>query len=67
EVKLAISQEIANMIEKKKVTQEMVGKHLGISQCRVSNIINGKVDNISLDKLFIYSFLLGIKNIKKHL
>ncbi|EIV8508215.1 XRE family transcriptional regulator [Vibrio parahaemolyticus] len=67
EVKLAISCEIANTIEKKQITQEMVGERLGIAQGRVSNIINGKVDNISLDKLFIYSYLLGVKSIKKHL
>ena len=51
--------EIAQTIKKQKLTQKRVAEILGITQPKVSCLINGKLSMFSLDNLLVYLKALG--------
>ncbi len=51
-----LAEELRQWIERKKLTQARAAKRLGITQPRVSEIVRGKVDLLSLD------YLVGLCN-----
>lgn len=46
-----LAEELRQWIERKKLTQARAAKQLGVSQPRVSEIVRGRVDLLSLDYL----------------
>ncbi|WMS89298.1 helix-turn-helix domain-containing protein [Pleionea litopenaei] len=53
---------IRNIIEKNGWSQSEAANKLGVSQPRISNILNGKIDVVSLDCLFSILDKLGFKS-----
>lgn len=57
--KARLAIEIIQIIRQRKLTQTDAAKLMGIKQPRVSNIVRGRLDEISLDSLFEYLHRLG--------
>ena len=55
--KLAV--EIFKIIRRRRLTQAAAGKLLGISQPKVSALLNGRLDGFSTDRLFRFLNALG--------
>lgn len=51
--------ELTKVIEKKKLTRKEVGRILDMQQPNVSNLLNGKLGRMSIDRLTKYLHLLG--------
>ena len=51
-LKVKIALAITSMIQDKKLTQVQVGKVIGESQARVSNLVRGRLGRFSVQKLF---------------
>ena len=47
------------IIKEQNITQSELAEKLGVSQPRVSNLINGKSDKFSIDSLLQFLFKLG--------
>ncbi|MCB9062149.1 MAG: XRE family transcriptional regulator [Halobacteriovoraceae bacterium] len=58
-VKAEIHSKIIKEIEKNKITSRELEKLLDKPQPRVSELLNGKISNISIEKLLDYLNLLG--------
>ena len=52
---------IRNICYERGLNQSAVAKHLGIPQPRVSDIMNGKVNACTAEKLFSYLSKLGVE------
>ncbi|WP_337030399.1 helix-turn-helix domain-containing protein [Pantoea agglomerans] len=50
---------IRKMIQERGLSQTKAAKLLGTTQTRISEIVNGKIENHSIDKLFMMLSLLG--------
>ena len=46
--------QIRNIIKNKKIKQEQAGKVLGISQAELSNLVRGKMENFTIDRIIKY-------------
>jgi len=57
--KSAIAAKIFKIIRKRRLTQAAAGKLLGISQPKVSALLNGRLDGFSTDRLFRFLTKLG--------
>ncbi len=53
-VKATIALSIGELIEKRGLTQEEAGTILGLSQSSVSNLVRGKLDKFTIDRLMRY-------------
>jgi predicted XRE-type DNA-binding protein len=53
-VKATIALSIGELIEKRGLTQEEAGSILGLRQSSVSNLVRGKLDKFTLDRLIRY-------------
>lgn len=58
-LKVRIAIAITATIKKRKLTQVQVGKIIGESQARVSNLVRGQLDRFSVEKLFLILLALG--------
>lgn len=52
---------IRDIIQEQDLTQAQAAERLGVSQPRVSNLINGKIDKFTLDNLFTMLDRLGFR------
>ena len=52
---------IQDLINLKGWEQKDVGVHLGLSQPRVSDLVNGRLEKFSIDKLMNYLFKVGYR------
>lgn len=52
---------IRDIIEQQDWTQKEAAKRLGVSQPRISDVVNGKIDKFTLDMLFSMLDKLGFK------
>ncbi|MGL5804591.1 MAG: helix-turn-helix domain-containing protein [Xenococcaceae cyanobacterium] len=52
---------IRDIIERQNWTQDEAAKRLGVTQPRVSDIVNGKIDKFTLDTLFSMLDELGFR------
>ena len=53
-MKATIALSIGELIEKRGLTQEEAGTILGLSQLSVSNLVRGKLDKFTIDRLLRY-------------
>lgn len=51
DVKTALAQEIVRTIEAKRLSRVGAAKVLGVGQARISNLINGRLDEVSIFRL----------------
>lgn len=51
--------ELEKQLKAQGLTQTAAAKILGVSQSRVSDLVNGKADNFSLDMLVIFAARMG--------
>ncbi len=58
-LKVQLHSEIMKVINKKKLTSRSIEKLLDVPQPRVSDLLNGKISNVSSDKLTQYLYKLG--------
>lgn len=59
ELKLSLHNEIMNVVEKRKLTSRQLEKILDVTQSRASELLNGKVSQMSADRLTKYLYRLG--------
>ncbi len=52
--KAKIASMVNGMIEKRELTQEEAGIILGVSQPKISDLSNGRLDDFSLEQLFAF-------------
>lgn len=52
-------EKVEDLIEKSGISQREVGKKLGITQSKVSALVNGRVSEFSMDSLLNYLAILG--------
>lgn len=57
--KSKLAAEIFKFIRRRRLTQAAAGKLLGISQPKVSALLNGRLDGFSTDRLFRFLNALG--------
>lgn len=57
--KAELAAEILKMVERRGLTQVAAGKLLGISQPKVSALLNGRLDGFSTERLFRFLNALG--------
>jgi predicted XRE-type DNA-binding protein len=57
--KAELAAKILSIIRKRRLTQTAAGKLLGISQPKVSALLNGRLDGFSTDRLFRFLTTLG--------
>jgi len=57
--KAELAAEIFKIIRRRRLTQAAAGKLLGISQPKVSALLNGRLDGFSTDRLFRFLNALG--------
>lgn len=50
-VRSELMMEIQKIIEREGLTQKDAAKRLGVTQPKVSNLLNGKIDTFTIDKL----------------
>lgn len=62
-MKMDLSIMISNLIESKKWTQKDAAKIFGISQSRVSDLVNSKIDKFTVDTMFDMLDRLGFRAI----
>jgi len=51
DVKVALAHEIVRTIEAKRLSRVGAAKALGVGQARISNLINGRLDEVSIFRL----------------
>lgn len=61
EVKSALYSELVSLLKKKKLKQKDIQLLLDIPQSRVSELLNGKISSLSIEKLLIYLNRAGVK------
>ena len=59
ELKLTLHNEIMKVVEKKKLTSRKIEKILDIPQPRASELLNGKISQMTVDRLTRYLHRLG--------
>ncbi len=59
EVKLTLHNELMKVVEKQKLTSRQLEKILDIPQPRASELLNGKVSHMTVDRLTKYLYRLG--------
>ncbi|MEX2170974.1 MAG: XRE family transcriptional regulator [Pirellulales bacterium] len=59
ELKLALHNEIMKVVEKQKLTSRQLEKLLDIPQSRASELLNGKISQMSADRLTKFLYRLG--------
>lgn len=59
EVKLALHNELMKVVEKQKLTSRQLEKLLDIPQPRASELLNGKLAHMTVDRLTKYLYRLG--------
>lgn len=59
ELKLTLHNELLKVVKKKKFTSRQVEKLLDISQPKASDLLNGKITSMSVDRLTKYLHRLG--------
>lgn len=52
---------IRDIIEAKGWTQVQAAKHLGLTQPRVSDLVNGRIEKFSIDKLMYCLYQVGFR------
>jgi predicted XRE-type DNA-binding protein len=57
--KAELAAEILKIVRRRRLTQIAAGKLLGISQPKVSALLNGRLDGFSTDRLFRFLNALG--------
>jgi predicted XRE-type DNA-binding protein len=57
--KAEMAARILKIVRQRRLTQEAAGKILGITQPKVSALINGRLDGFSTDRLFRFLNALG--------
>ena len=57
--KSELSARILRIIQRRRLTQDAAGKLLGISQPKVSALLNGRLDGFSTERLFRFLNRLG--------
>lgn len=58
-LKAALLREIYDTVERRKLTQKAAGEIMGLPQSKVSNLMRGRVDGFSAEKLFACLNALG--------
>jgi predicted XRE-type DNA-binding protein len=59
ELKLSLHNEIMKVVEKQKLTSRQLEKLLDITQSRASELLNGKISQMTADRLTKYLYRLG--------
>jgi predicted XRE-type DNA-binding protein len=59
ELKLSLHNEIMKVVEKQKLTSRQLEKILDVPQSRASELLNGKISQMSADRLTKYLYRLG--------
>src|SRR3972149_5286448 len=59
EFKLTLHNEIMKVVEKKKLTSRQLEKLMAIPQPRASELLNGKISQMTADRLTKYLYRLG--------
>jgi predicted XRE-type DNA-binding protein len=59
-VKAEIHSKILDVVESKKITPRELEKTLDVPQPRVSELLNGKLSSVSIEKLLTYLERMGI-------
>lgn len=57
--KAELASKILQLVQRQKLTQAAAGKLLGITQPKVSALLNGRLDGFSSDRLFRFLNVLG--------
>ena len=57
--KAELAAKILAIVQRRKLTQSATGKLLGITQSKVSALLNGRLDGFSTDRLFRFLNALG--------
>jgi predicted XRE-type DNA-binding protein len=58
-LKVHVSRAIASAIHRRKLTQVEAAEIIGVDQARVSNLLRGRLNGFSVERLFRYLLLLG--------
>ncbi len=59
ELKLTLHNEIMKVVEKKKLSSKDIQKLLDVSQPKASDLLNGKISQMTADRLTKYLYRLG--------
>jgi predicted XRE-type DNA-binding protein len=59
ELKLSLHNEIMKVVDKQKLTARQLEKILDVTQSRASELLNGKISQMSADRLTKYLYRLG--------
>ena len=59
ELKLSLHNEIMKVVEKQKLTSRQLEKILDVTQSRASELLNGKISQMTADRLTKYLYRLG--------
>ena len=59
ELKLALHNEIMKVVKKQKLTSRQLKKLLDVTQSRASELLNGKISQMTADRLTKYLYRLG--------
>lgn len=60
-MKMDLSIMLSDLIKQRDWTQEQAAEHLGISQSRVSDLVNSKIEKFTIDAMFDMLNALGFK------
>ncbi len=60
-IKSMLAPLVCGLIRDQKMTQSEAAERLGVTQPRISALMNGKLDLFSVDALFGYLFALGVQ------
>ena len=59
ELKLSLHNEIMKVVKKRKLTSRQLEKILDVTQSRASELLNGKISQMTADRLTKYLYRLG--------
>jgi predicted XRE-type DNA-binding protein len=59
ELKLSLHNEIMKVVKKRKLTSRQLEKQLDVTQSRASELLNGKISQMTADRLTKYLYRLG--------
>lgn len=58
-VRAKLAKQIADLIQKKRLSQNQIGAILGVDQSKVSKIVRGRISGFTSDRLFRFLTALG--------
>lgn len=59
-LKVSVACRITKVIQSRGLTQEQAGRLIGLDQPKVSALVRGRLEQFSIDRLFLFLALLGL-------